>query len=178
MKREHIKLLVIAVVALGIGFLGGMEYKAYQIRSAIGDAFSDVFGEETGESDIQEEKPQASNDLTNKVGFEITNKSFTGSDFLDYNTFTFNFTNNTDKDIEGIKGYVNLNDLFGDRIKRVSFSYDEGIKAGESKLYRASIDYNQFIDEDIKLKQTELAKLKYDWEITTIIYTDGTQESY
>ena len=116
--------------------------------------------------------------MTYKIGFSVAEKKFIEGDFSDANTFTFQFINNTDKDIEGVKGVISFNDLFGDQIKRVNISYDEGIKAGETKLYRASLDYNQFMDEDMKLRQTELEKLKYEWEVQTIIYADGNQENY
>lgn len=183
MSAEKIKIIVVGVVALAIGFFGGMEYKAYQVRSAVNDAFSGIFDEEeteeTSEVVKKEEKPpKVSNDLTQKIGFEITDKSFVEGNFQDSNNFTFQFTNNSNKDIEGIKGVITLQDLFGDQIKRVNLSYDEGVVIGESKLYRASLDYNQFMDDDIKLRNTDLAKMKYEWEVTTIIYSDGTQESY
>jgi len=178
MKKEHIKIVIVAVVALGIGFFGGMEYKAYQIRSAIDDAFSGVFGEEE-EKPVQETtKPSAINKLTDKVPLEVIDKGFIEGDFQDYITFTFQFTNTTDKDIEGVKGQVAFNDLFGDQIQRVNLSYDEGIPAGETKLYRATVDYNPFIDDDTTLRQTDLSKIKIEWDVNTIIYIDGSQETF
>jgi hypothetical protein len=179
MKKVHIKLLVVGIVILGIGFMGGMEYKKYQIRNVIGEAFSGVFGEEKSvASETKNEKPDVSNDLTKKVGLEITNKGFSEGNFTDYNTFTFKLTNTTDKDIEGVKGLIVMRDLFGDQITGVTFSYDKGIKVGESKLYNATVDYNQFMEKDIKLRQTPLEKMKYEWSVNTIVYTDGTQESF
>jgi len=34
------------------------------------------------------------------------------------------------------------------------------------------------MDEDIKLKNTELKDLKYKWEVSTIIYADGTKDTF
>lgn len=178
MKKEYIKLTVVAVIALGIGFFGGMEYKAYQIRSAIDDAFSGVFGEEQDRSTQEKIKSSAVNKLTDKVPLEVVDKGFVEGDFQDYITFTFQFTNATDKDIEGVKGQITFNDLFGDQIQRVNLSYDEGIPAGAVKLYRATVDYNPFIDDDTTLRQTDLSKIKTDWDVNTIIYTDGSQETF
>jgi hypothetical protein len=48
---------------------------------------------------------------------------------------------------------------------------------GESKLYEAVVDINPFIDGDVKLKNTDLSKLKYSWLVDTIVYADGTTES-
>jgi hypothetical protein len=172
--------IILLVLLLVVSFYGGMEYKAYQIRSAMKDVFSgisDVFGGNT-EASKNEEKPKASNDLTKKVGFEITKKGFSSADFSNRITFTFQLTNNTDKNMEGVEGTVSMNDIFGNAIQEVHLSYDEGIKAGETKLYSAGVDYNQFMEKDIKLRGTELSKLKYDWQVSKIVYADGSVETY
>lgn len=176
MKKEYIKLIAVAILALGIGFFAGMEYKAYQIRSAVDEAFSGIFGEE---EPVQETtRPGGVNKLTEKVPLEVVDKEFVEGDFEDYITFTFQLSNRTKKDVEGVKGQVVFNDLFGDQIQRISLSYDEGIPAGETKLYRASIDYNQFIDDDVALRQADLSRVKTEWDVNTIIYTDGSQETF
>ena len=167
---------LLAVLLLGIGFLGGMEYKAYQIRSVFSEAFGDFGSDKSDEEQKKESESIASNDLNRRVAMTIEKKGFATQSFIEANTFTFKFTNNTNKDIEGVQGVINFMDLFGNSIQRIELSYDGGIKAGESKLYDATVDYNQFIDEDIKLKNTELSKLKYDWDVDTIIYTDGSKE--
>jgi hypothetical protein len=167
--------VILAILILIIGFLGGMEYKAYQIRRAIGDAFSTSFGEE--KSTVTNKKNE-SNNLSKQVDLNVLEKKFSEVDFMEYIVFKFEFINSTEKDIEGVKGNIVFKDLFGDQIQKVSLSYDEGIKAGESVFYKASIDYNKYISDDVKLEQTELSKLKYDWNIETIIYTDGTQENF
>ena len=168
--------ILIVIVILAIGFIGGMEYKAYQIRSVLSNVFSGVSDESVKEK--ENKKPEIiNNDLNKKVLFDVTDKGFSSVDYQDNIEFTFKFTNTTSKDITGIKGVITFSDFFGDPINTVKLSYDEGIKAGESKLYRASVDYNQFIDEDVKLRQTDLSKLKYRFDLSTIIYSDGTQES-
>lgn len=138
---------------------------------------SNAFGGNT-EAAKNEEKPKASNDLTKKVGFEITKKGFSSSDFSSTIDFTFQLTNNTPKDMGGVEGIISLNDIFGNPIREVHLSYDEGIKAGETKLYSASIDYNKFMDAHIKLRSTDLSKLKYDWQVSKIVYADGSTEAY
>lgn len=190
MQKSTIKIIVIAILAMGIGFFGGMEYKAYQIRSAVNDAFSEAFDIFDGDkeddrvneatiSNKEEESPiLAVNDLTNKVGFEVVEKKFIEGNFQDNIAFTFQLTNKTDKSIEGVKGSVIFNDLFGDQIQKVSLSYDEGLAENQSKLYKASIDYNPFMEKDVELRNIDIEKMKYEWEVNTIIYTDGTQESY
>lgn len=168
---------LLAIIILGVGFLGGMEYKAYQIRSVFSEAFGDLGQDDSSESDSKEKESVASNDLNKKVSMSVEKKGFATQSYQSANTFTFKFTNNTDKDIEGVQGTINFMDLFGNSIKQVKLTYDDGLKAGESKLYSATVDYNQFMDEDIKLKNTDLAKLKYEWDTDMIIYTDGTKEN-
>ena len=43
--------------------------------------------------------------------------------------------------------------------------------------YRAQTDYNQFMSDDKKLKDTELNKLKVVWEPEQLIFSDGEKIS-
>jgi hypothetical protein len=184
-KKIKVYATVAAVVIFFIGFEAGMEYKAYQIRKAVGDAVqgvADIFGgvsapKKTDGDPSPKNQFRVQSDLTKKVGLEITKKGFYSANFQSQNTFTFEFTNNTGKDVDGVQGTLAFSDLFGNPIQQIKVSYDEGIKAGEVKSYAAGVDYNQFIDKDIKLRDTDLTKLKYDWQVDTIVYSDGTTES-
>ena len=169
--------ITLVILLLGLGFISGMEYKAYQVRSAISGAFEDFSFGEVSETKQDNTKTIASNDLNKKVNLSVEKKGFITQSYADYNTFTFKFENNTDKDIEGVQGTINFMDLFGNSIQQIRLSYDKGILAGESKLYDATVDYNPFIDTDIKLKNIELSKMKYEWDVNTIIYSVGSQES-
>jgi len=176
-KKKVIKIIG-GIFVVGLIFLAGMEFKAYQMRSALNDAFGDIFSEDVDSKTVKNTETKITNDLTKKVGLEITKKGFSSGDFIEYNTFTFKLTNTTDKNIQGVKGAIIVNDLFGDQITGFTFSYDEGVNTGESKLYNVVLDYNQFINEDIKLKQTALSKINYEYQIQTIIYTDGSEENF
>lgn len=169
------------LILVTIAFWGGMEYKAYQIRKAVGEVFggiSEAFGGLGGGGSARAEKEtSSSNNLNAKVSLEVVEKSFSTARFEEANTFTLKLANTTDKDIEGVKGEVTFLDIFGDEIKSVNLSYDEGIPRGESVLYKASIDFNQFMNEDAKLRQTPLEKLKVKFEVEGIVYKDGTAES-
>jgi hypothetical protein len=174
----------IFVVAFGFGFFAGMEYKAYQIRSAIVDGFTGALGQMAGkgvdtaqhvENASTKEEP-ANDALTPKIGFNVSKKGFTASDFENKITFTFLLTNNTQKDVAGVKGNIVFRDIFGDEITKVNYSYDGGIKANATVTDARTVDYNQFISSDEKLRSTPLDKLKYDWQVQTIIYADGSKE--
>ena len=84
------------------------------------------------------------------------------------------FSNDGDKDIAGLKGALSFADLFGDPIKAIRVSYDQDIPAGESSVWNAEVEYNQFRDEDNKLAATPLDKLQVGGEPDTVLFQDGT----
>jgi len=120
---------------------------------------------------------------TKKVTLEITKKGFNEADYMsgsyqDQITMSLKFTNTTDKEIRGVEGVLTFYDIFDNKISATKVSYDKGIPASDSKVWESGTDYNQFMDEDIKLKNTELKDLKYKWEVSTIIYADGTKDAF
>lgn len=86
------------------------------------------------------------------------------------------YENKSDKDIQGVKGILKITDIFGDKILNVKWSYDGGVQAKQTTVEkRAGIDINQFKDSDMKLWNTDFDKLKSTFEISTIIFKDGTK---
>lgn len=113
-----------------------------------------------------------------KVDMEIVKKDFI-QDSYGFNkqiTMDFKFTNNTGKAVKGVEGTVTYYDIFDHEIKSMNVAYDEGIPVGGNKIFHAGTDYNQFMDSDTKLKDTDLKSLKYKWVLKTIVYDDGTKE--
>jgi hypothetical protein len=82
--------------------------------------------------------------------------------------------NNAAKGMNGVKGTVVFADMFGDEIKRVTLSVDDPIPTGEQVIWSGSLAYNQFMDEDTKLRSTELSKMKISWEPEVYLFADGT----
>lgn len=118
-----------------------------------------------------------------KVTLEITKKDFYEHNYQDMTyedkiNMSLKFTNQTDKDIQGVQGILTFYDIFDTKISATQVSYDKPIKAHESKVWESSLDYNEFVDEDVKLRNTELSNLKYKWEIATIVYADGSKEAF
>lgn len=185
MKKEIFIAIAIFLVALGFGFFAGMEYKAYQIRSTIADGFTSIFGAMPDEDNDREAESAPATEktssetltLTREVGFKVLEKDFADKDFGDEMTFTFLLTNNTTKDISGVKGTIVFHDIFGDEITSLSYSYDKGIEANETITDARTVDYNQFSSSDEKLRNTPLDKLTYDWKVDTIVYADGSKEN-
>lgn len=180
-------IIVAVIVSLIIGFYGGMEYKAYQVRKIFNEAtkgLSDVFGNISGSSNKPDELTQKdkvvkkpTNSLAKRVELEITKKGFFDGDFQEQITMDLKFTNKTEKDIKGVEGIIAFYDIFDNKIKAINVSYDKGIPKDGNSVFNAGIDYNQFIDENVKLKNTDLKNLKYEWEVKTIIYEDGSKET-
>jgi hypothetical protein len=86
------------------------------------------------------------------------------------------FENKTPKDMQGVKGVLKIADIFGDKINNVGFSYDQGVPAGKTATYHGQIEINRFSDTDMKLWNTDSDKLKTAFEVSTIIYKDGTKD--
>jgi len=198
-KKQTIQ-IIIPIITLLVGVFIGMEYKAYQIRVAVNEAFSENSKEiseitdeeiQTIESDtsqkIKEDDNTKVEELTTeekrRVTLEVVDKGFIESDYMngiyeDQITLGLKFINKTDKSIKGVQGVITFYDIFDNEILSSRISYDEGIQANEEKIWNAGIGYNQFIDDDIKLKNTSTENLKYAWKVDTVIYQDNTKETF
>ncbi len=186
MNKKNITILVSMCVVFGIGFFSGMEYKAYQIRSALMEGLKGISGIVSGKTTAEQNAPvddaAASNKLREKIDVVVTSKKFEpvnveNHSYQDYITFVFKFSNKTTQNIRGVEGTVIFYDIFQNEIKRTNISYDETpILANSDKTWIASINYNQFMESDIKLKNTDLENMKYIWLPRTIIYQDGSTE--
>ncbi len=116
-------------------------------------------------------------DLSQKVTVELLKKDFVQGTYQDQITLQFKLTNTTEKDIQGVDGVTTFYDIFDKEITAQNLSYDKGIPKNSSRIYDAAIDYNQFMDEHVKLKDTDIKNLKMKWQANTIIYQDGTKEA-
>jgi hypothetical protein len=86
------------------------------------------------------------------------------------------FDNKSDKDIAGVKGTLHLNDMFGDKIMNIKWSYDEGVRSGQTSVERGSgMKINEFMDDHMKLWNADSDKIKANYEVQTIVFKDGTR---
>ena len=112
--------------------------------------------------------------LQNAVMVTCFKKGFTEVNYQDYITYGFAIQNKSDQDIRAVKGEIMFTDLFDDEIKTLSFTYDQPIKAGATAHWNATTDYNQFMDDDVRLKNKELKDLKIVWKPIKVIFQDGS----
>ena len=53
-------------------------------------------------------------------------------------------------------------------------TYDDGIPAKSTKNWNAQTEFNQFMDEDVALKNKDVEDLKISWIPEKILFSDGT----
>lgn len=115
------------------------------------------------------------------VKIVVADKTVTPKDadnwiFSNYVNFVFNITNNSNKAIKGIEGILTVNDLFGKKILDIGCDFTgHTIKLGETYTETdMRFECNEFIQEHMKLFNTDYSDLKFQYNITKIIYIDGT----
>lgn len=178
-NKHGVVLSLVSVIILAIVFGSASLSAKNEVKKDTADIKS---GDKTVVGTTSKENAAKQPEQASKVDLEITKKGFheaslTGGDFQDQIQLDLNFTNKTDKDIKGVQGIITFYDIFDKEIKTLNIAYDKGIPAGQSKVWNSGADYNQFMGEDTKLKDTELKDLKYKWEVKTIVYEDGSKEN-
>lgn len=129
------------------------------------------------------EQPSAESMENQKVTVIVTDKqtldiNYNAGRYSPRAEFTFEVYNHTEKDIKGVQGVLTIKDLFG--VDIMSFGVDftgQTISAnGSITVSGMGIDINQFISEHVKIYRTNYEDLNFEYEVTSIVYTDGTTE--
>ncbi|AUZ76639.1 hypothetical protein C3405_06715 [Aeromonas hydrophila] len=138
--------------------------------------------QEKAAKQVQAQRAQedALSKMNNAVDAVLLTFKFTPSDvgakrYSDSFDISIGFRNKTDKEISGVKGIVIFKDMFGEIIKTVRLSNDQPIPAKCKSIYRGSIDYNQFMDADTKLRSVDHKKMKFEWTPEIYIFDDGSK---
>lgn len=130
--------------------------------------------------ELQKKQLSALKEMNSALTVSLISLKFNKSDwnsgtYSDYFSIEIAFKNNTDKNIMGAKGVVVLKDVFGDAIKNVRLSNDKDIKSNSTNSWYGTLDYNQFMAEDNKLRTTEFNKLKFEWIPDIYLFDDGSK---
>lgn len=106
----------------------------------------------------------------------VTPKNTSNWIFSNYVNLVFDITNNGDKAIKGIEGILTTSDLFGKEILRNGCDFTgHTIEPGKTVTIKGlSLECNEFNDEHMKVFNTAFADLQFSYEITNIVYTDGS----
>lgn len=113
-----------------------------------------------------------------KFGVAMTvamyDKGYLEQEYQEYLQYAIIFENKTGKDIRAVKGTLLITDLFDTEIKSINIVQDDGIPANQSVKNVYTTEYNQFLDEDVRLKSKEMKDIKANWIPEKIIFADGT----
>lgn len=102
----------------------------------------------------------------------------------EYSQFTINFTfdvmNNTNKSIKGVQGTATFSDMFGVKILDLNCDFTGQTIAVNSSILVSNLvmNCNQFIDDHMKLYNTNTTDLLFNYKATAVVFTDGTVNSY
>lgn len=125
---------------------------------------------EKAKKEVEEKRQRLGSALT----IALYDKGYKKYDYVDYLTYSIAFENKTDKTIRAFKGSISINDLFDTEIKSISLTIDDPIEPHQTFKSTYTTDYNQFSDEDKRLKNKNMADLKVVWTPEKIIFGDGT----
>lgn len=129
------------------------------------------------QKELAEKVKQNEEKKRERLGLALTvalyEKGYQEYDYQEYITYSLAFENKTDKEIRALKGTLTINDLFDSEIKSISLTIDERISSKATHKGVYTTDFNQFKDEDVRLKNKSLDDLKVVWTPEKIIFSDG-----
>ena len=118
--------------------------------------------------------------LLSAVTVELTGKYVLPQDasarrYSDHVMFEFDYKNQTDKEIRGFQGITTFYDMFNKKIISINLENTDSIAAGEtihcSDMY---LDVNRFMDDHIKLRDTEFEDMTMSFVPTMVVFSDGS----
>jgi hypothetical protein len=188
--------IVVACVALAIGYFAGREHVKYQIRSTLTETASllrtglaeALGGSSKGETkrSVRAEAPAPRKEEKQEpslISARLLAKGFLGTDFEqrryeDYITFSIEFANSTGKDVRAFEGIFTFVDLLDNEILGSRITINDPVKAGARFKWDGELDYNQFRDAHQKLRSEPQQNLKTSFELRKILFADGTTQSF
>ena len=89
-------------------------------------------------------------------------------------------SNNSDKDIKGVSGVLTIKDLFGKHIiSRTCDFTGKNIAVGSTVTYsNLGMDINEFMSSHTKLYSEKYSDLIFEYEVDSIVYSNGERESF
>lgn len=99
----------------------------------------------------------------------------------------YKITNDTAKDIQAIKGVCHFKDVFDDEFLSIGATFS-AVDKTENNVFQSHYyynlnneyvyDVNQFDSDDMKLYNSSLSEIHFEFELTGIAYADGSSESF
>ena len=120
---------------------------------------------------------------SSKVEIKVTNKynlpvNYDANRYSPRVEFDFDVSNKTAKSIKGIQGVLTIKDLFGEKIISLNCNFTgQTISANSKATFKGiGFDINQFMDDHVEVYNEDFEDLIFEYEVTKIVYSDGTQE--
>ena len=106
-------------------------------------------------------------------------KNYNQNRYSDRVEMTFRLENMTDKDIKGVQGILTISDMFGEEIMSSECDFTGNVIPAKSSIDVSGLgfDINEFLDYHVKLYNTALEDLIFSYEISNVIYADGSAKS-
>lgn len=144
---------------------------------ASGGRNTDADVKPTSEQKASKAKPPASEQI---ISVTLLNKVFSEKKYGHGIYFDLKFTaSNLDKPARAIKGSLLINDLFGEKIMAIKWPLNDPIAPNESKTETGTgFDYNQFMSEHQRVRDTSLENLRASFRVDSILYEDGTRQDF
>ncbi|WP_447835303.1 hypothetical protein [Aeromonas salmonicida] len=129
-------------------------------------------------AEVKQKQLESLKEMNSALTTSLMELNFVPSDFdaqriSDIFEIQVAFKNNTSEKMIGVRGTVVFKDVFGETITRINLSNDGDIPAGQTVIYNGSFDYNQFRDQDVKLRNTDRSKLTFEWEPDVYLFEGG-----
>lgn len=126
---------------------------------------------------------QETTNTSTKVNVKVTDKynlpvNYDANRYSPRVEFNFDILNKTNKSIKGVQGVLIIKDLFGEKIMSLNCDFTGKTISANSKVTFEGIgfDINQFLDYHVKVYNEDFGDLIFEYEVTKIVYSDGTQE--
>ena len=126
------------------------------------------------EEKAQKEAKQRIDSMVNSVSVAVFDKGYAEGDFEKYIKISYQCINKSGKDIAGILWRISVMDMFGKEIGRFALEVTDGIKADKTINKDRYYDYSSYDPDNVKIVDTDIKKLKFEYEPQQIIFTDGT----
>lgn len=168
-------LIIIAVIItiismFSVGFISGLS-SGSKVSSHTDSSVDSV----CSWSKVEAKTPVAQPEL---ISAALLDKGFATENYRESNTLKISFENKSGRDVRAFEGFAVLSDLLGNQIKRVKLSDNDPRWEGNKLLWAGSIQYNQFMQDDIRLKDTSFDSLKMSFELKKILYADGELQEF
>jgi hypothetical protein len=118
--------------------------------------------------------------LNGALTVALVSKGFKDSDpdngdFESKITIELILKNTGSKPIRSFSGVLHFQNTLGSDIHETKFTSEDRLNPGVDETWDGSLNYNQFEDADVALKNAEMSNLHLVFEPRTILFVDGTR---